>query len=158
MSRPHLMHKKQHKDKFFYDRLILVPALCLIFFGLLMVASASLAVSVKDYGNPLSPDDADSNDSGSEIDYTSEIQPIFDLNCTFSNCHDSASPAGGLNLLTYASLMSASVIDAGNPSGSELYDRIIRAETSPGDMPPTGSLSDEQIELIETWINDGALE
>ena len=38
--------------EFVYDPLIMLPALCLVFCGLLMVASASLAISVKDFGSP----------------------------------------------------------------------------------------------------------
>ena len=118
--------------------------------------------SCKDYGNPLGPNGGDSDDGGDNLSYTDlEIQEIFDLNCI--TCHKPQNnfcgdPCGDLNLLSYSNVMNSDVVVPGDASSSELYDRITRAGSAQGDMPPTGSLSDEQIELIETWINDGALE
>ena len=89
------------------------------------------------------------------VDYGSDIQPIFDNNCI--NCHDSSNPAGGLNLLSYNDFMPSNVIISGNHSESELYDRITRDESENGDMPPTGSLSQDDIDLIAQWIDGGAL-
>jgi len=89
------------------------------------------------------------------VDYTEEIQPIFDNNC--GNCHlDNSS--GGLNLSSYDDLMLNDVIIPGNHASSELYDRITRPEGVPGNMPPQGSLSQEEIDLIALWIDEGALE
>ena len=91
----------------------------------------------------------------SSIDYNSEIQPIWDNNC--GNCHLGSS-SGGLNLSNYNNLMSSNTIIAGDYQSSILYDRITRAESQPGDMPPAGSLSEEHINLIAQWIEEGALE
>ena len=88
------------------------------------------------------------------VDYESQIQPIFNDNC--GNCHLGNS-SGGLNLSDYEQLMSNDVIIPGNHSDSELFDRITRAESENGDMPPTGSLSQSQIDLIAQWIDEGAL-
>ena len=98
---------------------------------------------------------------GYPVDYYSEIQPIFDNNC--GNCHLGNS-SGGLNLSNYENLMSGANGDAVvipfNHEGSELYDRITRAESEAGDMPPSSSasLTPEQIELIAQWIDEGCLE
>ena len=91
----------------------------------------------------------------SSIDYNLEIQPIWDNNC--GNCHLGSS-SGGLNLSNYNNLMSSNTIIAGDYQSSILYDRITRTESQPGDMPPTGSLSEEHINLIAQWIEEGALE
>ena len=88
------------------------------------------------------------------VDYQTEIQPIFDNNC--GGCH-LANSQGGLNLSNYDNLMSSGTIVAGSAIQSSLYDRITRAESDQGDMPPAGSLSEEDINLIAQWINDGAL-
>ena len=53
--------------------------------------------------------------------------------------------------------MSSGTVIAGNSQGSILYDRITRPESSAGDMPPAGSLSDNEINLIAQWIDEGAL-
>ena len=91
----------------------------------------------------------------SSVDYTTEIQPIFDTNC--GNCHLGNS-SGDLNLSNYNNLMSSDVVVPGNHESSELYDRITRSESEQGDMPPTGFLSQSDIELIAQWIDEGALE
>jgi hypothetical protein len=50
------------------------------------------------------------------------------------------------------------VIAVGDHASSELYNRITLAESANGDMPPTGSLSQTDIDLIAQWIDEGALE
>ena len=98
------------------------------------------------------------------VDYSSEIQPIFDSSCT--GCHNPDS--GGwsnhqLDLTSYSGLISGSengdMVVPGEASSSVLYDRIIRENSEQGDMPPGNSQLDEsEIALIESWINEGALE
>ena len=88
------------------------------------------------------------------VDYQTQIQPIFDNNC--GGCHLSNS-AGGLNLSNYNNTMSSGAVVSGDAENSSLYDRITRAESEPGDMPPSGSLSQSDIDLIAQWINEGAL-
>jgi hypothetical protein len=92
-----------------------------------------------------------------QVNYNTEIQPIFDNDC--SGCHPNS---GGLNLSSYANLMeggnSGDVIVPGDHASSILYDRITRPESEQGDMPPSGSLSQNEIDLIAQWINEGALE
>ena len=89
------------------------------------------------------------------VDYESEIQPIFNNNC--GNCHLGNS-SGDLNLSNYDNLMSNDVIVPGNHEASELYDRITRDNAAAGDMPPGNSeLSQNQIDLIAEWIDEGAL-
>jgi len=88
-----------------------------------------------------------------QVDYEAEIQPIFNSSCT--NCHGNS---GGLSLSSYNNLMSNNVIVAGDHAASELYNRITLPETAAGDMPPAGSLSQSEIDLIAQWIDEGALE
>ena len=88
------------------------------------------------------------------VDYETEIQPIFDNNC--GNCHLGNS-SGGLNLSNYENLMSSETVVPGDHMSSVLYDRITRPESAQGDMPPTGSLTEQQINLIADWIDEGAL-
>ena len=87
-----------------------------------------------------------------QVDYETEIQPIFNSSCT--NCHGNS---GGLSLSSYSNLMSNNVIVAGDHAASELYNRITQ-RLPPGDMPPAGSLSQSEIDLIAQWIDEGALE
>ena len=89
------------------------------------------------------------------VDYNTEIQPIFNNNC--ATCHIPGY-SGGLNLSSYQNLMSTNVIVPGDYESSLLYIRITLPESAAGDMPPTGSLSINEIDLIATWIEEGALE
>ena len=90
-----------------------------------------------------------------QVDYYSDIQPIFTNNC--GDCHISSSTAG-LNLSSYSNLMSGSnngaVITPFDHSTSELWIRV-----NSGQMPPGGNdLSSSQVNLIAQWIDEGALE
>ncbi len=95
-----------------------------------------------------------------EVDYNSEIQPIFNTSCV--SCHNSDSPNYSnhqLNLTSYVGLMlggeSGSVVVPFDASFSLLWQKISQYA-----MPPYGSgvdfLSVEQTNLIADWINDGA--
>ena len=94
---------------------------------------------------------------GAQVDYESQVQTILSANCT--GCHGYS---GGLNLTSYSGLMSGgnsgSAIIAGNHTASELYSRIVLPESSTLDMPPNGSLSQSDIDIIAQWIDEGALE
>ena len=89
------------------------------------------------------------------VDYETEIQPIFNNNC--GNCHIGGS-SGGVNLSSYQNVMDSDIITPFDADDSELYDLITENNGGGDDMPPgNAELSDEQIILIETWINEGAL-
>jgi len=92
-----------------------------------------------------------------QVDYNSEIQTILNDNCT--NCHGNS---GGLNLTSFSNLIEGSnngaVITPYNHTISELYIRITLPSSSDEDMPPQGSLSPDEIDLIAQWIDEGALE
>ena len=93
----------------------------------------------------------------SQVDYQSDIQPIFNNNCIF--CHQNGGSAT-LNLATYSGVMtggwSGPAIIAGDHQNSLLYQRIIQATGTNGSMPPNDPLSQSQIDLIAQWIDEGA--
>ena len=86
------------------------------------------------------------------VDYSSEIQPIFNSRCT--NCHGSS---GGLSLSSYNNVMnggnSGEVVIPFDSSNSILWVYV-----NSGYMPPgSNDLSNVQIDLISQWIDEGAL-
>ena len=87
------------------------------------------------------------------VDYNAEIQPIFDTNCT--GCHG---VSGGLALDSYSNLMSNDVIITSNSAESKLIQKL--KGTASGAQMPKGAagLDETTIMLIETWINEGALD
>ena len=85
------------------------------------------------------------------VDYNSEIQPIFNANCI--GCHGGS---GGLTLTSYSDLMGNDVVDPGNSAASKLIQKL-KGTASGSQMPKNQDpLNDTVINLIETWINEGA--
>ena len=64
-----------------------------------------------------------------QVDYNTDIQPIFDNSCT--NCHRYGNTSGGLNLESYGMLMSGNTVVSGDHASSVLWQRV-----SNGSMPP----------------------
>ena len=97
-----------------------------------------------------------------QIDYTTQIQPIFDNNCT--SCHvNGGTYSGGLDLSSYAETMeggsSGNTVVPLDHSNSVLYNRITLSDSDPQFMPKDDdSLSQYDIDLIAQWIDEGALE
>ena len=93
-----------------------------------------------------------------QVDYQTQIQTIFNSNCT--SCHvNGGSYFGGLDLSTYANVMnggnSGVVVIPNDHANSYLWQRV-----NNGEMPPEANpdLSASQVDLIALWINEGALE
>lgn len=89
------------------------------------------------------------------VSFNRDIYPLVERRCV--KCHGGEFPSEGLNLESYESLMSGSqngqVIVAGDSSNSLLFEQI-----KSGEMPKRGSdLTAEQIQLIQQWIDEGAL-
>ena len=105
-------------------------------------------------GSGLNSDDC-CGDSSSCVHYSTEIQPIFDANCT--PCHIT-STRNNLSLSNYTNIMSGNstngpVIVSGDHANSLLWQKV-----NSGSMPLSGQLTSDQINLIATWIDEGALD
>ena len=96
-----------------------------------------------------------------QVDYDTQIQPIWTSNCTSCHVYGHGS---GLNLTTgssYNDLVDvvsqnyapALRVASGDPSSSVLYNKINNSGTYGGVMPPSGQMSASNISLVETWIN-----
>jgi Planctomycete cytochrome C len=103
-----------------------------------------------------------------EVSFKSDIYPILQARCI--SCHAPGSPgclASGLSMATYQSLMKGTkygpMIIPGSSLDSNLL-RLVKHEADPSiAMPrshtpgmPSEWLQPDQINLIETWINQGA--
>ena len=87
-----------------------------------------------------------------QIDYETEIQPIFDANCV--SCHSNgATYTGGIELTSYDELMTGGYNTDNTNVLSTLVDYI-----STGYMPAWGEepLAESEIDLIIQWIAEGA--
>jgi len=90
------------------------------------------------------------------LSFKTDIQPIFDANCIA--CHN-----GNLNPdlrdgNSYAALSAIpGSIVAGDANGSELVDMLEHKAGVDNPMPPSAPMASTNINLIITWINQGAL-
>ena len=102
-----------------------------------------------------------------EIDYQTQIQPIFDNNCS-GYCHvNGGSYQGNLDLSSYGDLMSGNsnhgpVITPGDAINSVLIQKIMGTSDFGSRMPQGNSTyfdeHEEELQLIIDWINEGANE
>ncbi|MEZ6090889.1 MAG: c-type cytochrome domain-containing protein [Pirellulaceae bacterium] len=109
---------------------------------------------------PRTPPAAIRQATGKEtVSFAKDVASILVQNC--NGCHiDAMQTQGGLRMDTFAQLNrggdSGSIITAGNADASLLIKRLKGEE---GNRMPAGGrppLSDEQIQLISTWIKEGA--
>lgn len=92
--------------------------------------------------------------SVAEVSFSTQVQPIIISNCTRSGCHVEGNHQGpgGFSLTTYDQVMNK--ISAGDAHGSELYKAI--TDYKGRQMPPDGFLSEQNIQTIYLWIQQGA--
>lgn len=96
-----------------------------------------------------------------QVDYASQIQPIFSSYCV--SCHGGQS---GVTLSSYEAVMNSigqqygsSIVVPGDANASPIVDKISNSSPEHGvRMPQNGPpyLSSNQISLIVDWINEGA--
>ena len=93
-----------------------------------------------------------------KVTYDDHVFAIFQQSCL--NCHNPDKTKGGLDLSTFAGAMKGSsggkIVEPGD-IGSTLIS-VVR-QTSEPKMPPEGDkLSNEQIQILQHWIEGGLLE
>lgn len=98
------------------------------------------------------------------VSFTEDILPIFERSCT--GCHGGVDADGNkraeedLDLTTYEGVMAGSaygtVVEPGDADASILIEMVSNGDMPSQDDGPMDPLSAEEIELIKTWINEGA--
>jgi mono/diheme cytochrome c family protein len=87
------------------------------------------------------------------VSFGLQIAPILVENC--GQCHMVNNPRGNFSQVSFESLLrgggSGNSLVPGKPEESLLYRRI-----AAGEMPPAGKLPQSSIDLIKTWIVEGA--
>ena len=89
--------------------------------------------------------------------FTNTILPLFISNCAKSGCHDDAGHQDGIILNSYSSIMGSGEIEPYNAGEGDIPEVI--TENDPDKImppPPSAPLTPDQINLIMTWINQGA--
>ncbi|MCO6479634.1 MAG: chitobiase/beta-hexosaminidase C-terminal domain-containing protein [Phaeodactylibacter sp.] len=141
------------------------------FYAPLLLLSAGLLVLTGHYGGNIThgadylfshPEDAALvvNDIEAANAYETVIAPILKEKC--NSCHNPSKAKGRLVMTTREGLMQGGkngpVFDVGNPSESEFFRRVHLPESEKKHMPPKGKkqLDEEEMKLLEWWINNGA--
>ncbi|MFK8005641.1 MAG: c-type cytochrome domain-containing protein [Saprospiraceae bacterium] len=86
-----------------------------------------------------------------------QVLPILQSNCAFSGCHDAASAQDGVILEDYESVMQTAEVEPFDLGDSELYEVLVENDLDDRMPPaPTPALDSEQINIIASWILQGA--
>ncbi len=99
-----------------------------------------------------------SNCDPDTVYFENDIYPILISNCAISGCHDAETHEEGINLSTYAKVMSSHIMKPSDPYDSEFYDVVTETGDDLMPPPPMASLTDEEIALIILWQEQGALD
>jgi len=92
-------------------------------------------------------------------DYDTQIQPIWDSNCTSCHIYGHSSgldlTAGSASIVDVESsgYAGSMLVASGDPSSSVLYNKISGTGTYGGQMPPGELMDASNIALVESWIN-----
>src|SRR5690606_20906153 len=71
------------------------------------------------------------------VSFTQHIQPVFEVKCATSGCHEDATRAGGLSLTSYINTTAdPSIVFPFEPNSSRLVWAIDPQFASPTPMPP----------------------
>ncbi len=92
--------------------------------------------------------------TGAQDVFRDRIAPILERRCV--TCHNDRQQEGGFSLQTAESAMANGYIEPGDPASSHLLDLIAPADGKaemPRDADP---LSAVEVQLIRSWIRDGA--
>ena len=96
-----------------------------------------------------------SSNMGEQVDFARDVQPILASNCYLCHGPDHSSREAGLRLDLRSEALSTAIV-AGHADQSELIHRITahNEDRMPPDDRP--ALSNDEIEVLRTWIDQGA--
>lgn len=99
---------------------------------------------------------AASSYSDGRVDFRRDVQPLLKQYCI--ECHGPSQQMHGFRLDRRRDAMRGGttvMITPGNSAGSKLYQKLIGSRFGP-QMPLTGALSSQQIDIFKAWIDQGA--
>ena len=91
-----------------------------------------------------------------KVDFRRDVQPLLKQYCI--ECHGPSQQMHGFRLDRRSDAMRGGtivMITRGNSAGSRLYQKLIGNQYGP-QMPLTGPLTPQQIEIVRQWIDEGA--
>lgn len=103
---------------------------------------------------PPTPEDCDPD----VVYFQQDILPFFTARCGFDGCHSAGSNEDGVTLDNYADIFEDLDIDPGDPYDNEFIEVVTDSDLDDR-MPPYPDypgLTQEQINMVVTWISQGA--
>jgi len=101
-----------------------------------------------DPGNPCDPD---------TIYFERDLLPLLQSSCAQPGCHDAITMQDGVRLTDYASVMETGGVVPSDPGASDIYEVV--TEDDPDKImppPPRAPWPQENIDILNTWIAQGA--
>jgi len=83
------------------------------------------------------------------ITYTNSVKSILDANCVNAGCHNNNNPSGGYLLDNYNNTLLAI-------PNNKLINALKYVSGGSKNMPPSGKISECEINKIQAWINQGS--
>ncbi len=141
----------------FFSRTVLILSATLV------VSACSSDTMDNTGGVIVDPDPPGMGGNGDPVSYSMQIQPIFNSSCSGSGCHIPG-PRNGVSLGSHAAVTASRgtqylslIVFPGNAAGSPIIDKLSAGPQFGQQMPDGGpSLSLAQVQLIATWIDEGA--
>ncbi len=99
-------------------------------------------------GHPCDPD---------TVYFEKDLLPLLLSNCAKPGCHDAITAQDGVRLTDFNSVMQTGDVEPFDPGNTEIYEVVV--ETDPDKRmppPPDSPLTQDQIDILLTWINQGA--
>jgi hypothetical protein len=90
--------------------------------------------------------------------FQNQVLPILISNCAKAGCHDANSRQDGVELTSYQSVMNTvDDVTSTDPDDNDLLEVLLEDDADKRmPQPPNAPLTAGQINLIRTWINQGA--
>lgn len=132
--------------------------------SLIMIIAFVVTACDSDVIDPIEPE---LSTDGELVIYSQTIQPIFNGSCSGSGCHI-GERTSGVNLSSYDLAIESIgdqygefIIQPGKPTteDSPIMDKLLSTNPRNGQQMPLnnpGSLTQEQLDAIFTWIDQGA--
>ncbi len=89
------------------------------------------------------------------VSYEKYVQPLFNIACNYSGCHDAADAAGGLDLTDWITLTSTPGVVFKNDTTSGTLVQSIEGKLQHDPFLP-GYLTPNQIQGLKAWVIQGA--
>jgi Planctomycete cytochrome C len=88
--------------------------------------------------------------------FVNTVQPLLNSSCAFAGCHDAVTKKEGVELTSYAKIMTTGGVSPGNPTNSKLFKVLNKTGSDRMPPPPYAGFTQAQKDIVYKWILQGA--